>query len=1406
MQKTTIRSGMLRRSALTAALLAIYGYAPGAAAATNLVVDTPYDLSGSTLANGTVTVNNGGVLTGDGATVRGSAYDLVLVNAGGSLVLDNANLSNDLDSPTGQNGRTVTAKGAGATATLNGATIVISAQSTNPGTDYAHAFTAGVGAADGGHVNLDGGSITASGSKRTVGMQANDGGAIDASNLQITTNGNYGHAIQVYRTPTAAETATHIGLDHVSITTNGATYAVGIQSANKGASVTATDTDIATAGSGSFGVEVFNGATAALVNGSITTAGIGAAGVRVYGGNLGSGAVTVEGTKIVTGGVGASGVLAGDTAEPTSGIASLSGVDIATTGGNAAGIESAFGSSIASTNSTVHTQGDAANGVYAHDGGAVSLDGDAVTTDGNHAYGLYATGAGSTISAGGASVATNGLYGYGVRAENGGVVNLDGGSVTTNNATGRAAQDGDGSRAYALSADGANSSIVAKNGTTINTEGQRAYGAYATNGGHISLDGGSVTTHGFMAYGLYASGPGSTIDADNVAVATSGNVGDGVWAYQGGVVNLSGGSIAVSGEPNANSPHETANGLVAVGGAFGAGTINATGVSVSTRGANSVGAMAGAQVGDSYTSGAINLVDSSIAVQGANAVAASVSYGSSLTARGSTLVSQNGDGITITDAATVTLIGTRVQAAGASLVSNLDSAGQTQDIVIGAGSTLSENNGTLLQVNRQDAGMDGIVNLTLQAGATARGDVIDLDGLSADNPTRSQGGKTNFTVAAGANWLGIVRGINDVSTDDGGSFVDNGGAPIAGNVTGGQDATLVFNNGATIGGSVSTGAGSQATFNGATSIAGNVTGTGATLAFNGPATIGQNVSAVQGQVTFAGPATIGQDVRGSGAAFEFSRGEQTSIGGNVTLDDNASLKGGTTAVPIAIAGDVTVAGGATLGGNLFVQGTLNGAGGIVSPGNSVGTQSYASIASFGSTYKAEVNAAGNSDLVIARTGDIDLSATHLTVAQENGNGGYVLNHDYTIVQTVDGLVRNQFASAQLDDSFANTLVALDPVKYAAKDVTVSLSVDPAKVAAVRAGLSSNQNHTLDGVISVAGRNAAADAALASTGTRSALNALSGEVHASTQSALLDASNIVRDTVSDRLRGGAGAGLSSPNSPLWAQVVGDWRRMGGDGNTARVRNSLGGIFLGGDTHVGAGWRVGGALGYTDGDIKVDDRSSKSDVKSYTAVIYGGNRWATGNGSLDLTVGAAYTRHDIDTRRSVTQGGDQSLKASYHADGTQLFTDLGYAFALGQSASVGPYAGLAWINQHADGFSESGGPAALKGRGQTDNVTTSTLGVRGKATFDLGARTATLLGGIGWRHAAGDVDPKRRLSFIQGNGASFGVTGAPIAQDAVALNVGAEMQLSRNAAMGLSYNGQFGGGNIDRAGSLYLKVAF
>ncbi|MGY6268176.1 autotransporter domain-containing protein [Achromobacter denitrificans] len=341
--------------------------------------------------------------------------------------------------------------------------------------------------------------------------------------------------------------------------------------------------------------------------------------------------------------------------------------------------------------------------------------------------------------------------------------------------------------------------------------------------------------------------------------------------------------------------------------------------------------------------------------------------------------------------------------------------------------------------------------------------------------------------------------------------------------------------------------------------------------------------------------------------------------------------------------------------------------------------------------------------------------------------------------------------------------------------------------------------------------------------RSALKMLSGEAHASTASVLLSQGDTVATLPLAHLRGNLDApalagrptaqlGSSSPDalpqsgaSPVWAQAFGNWSTFGSDGNASRVSQSAGGIFVGGDGAVGGGWRLGGALGYTGSHNSIDDVASRSNVDSYTAALFGGRNFDAGPGHFRFMAGAAYTWHDIDTKRDVVAGSlNQRLESSYHASSTQVFTEIGYNLPLGDAYTVEPYAGLAWNQLRTRGFEESGGTAALHGSGNSDDVTSTTLGLRGAWLFGSDRAPGRLTATLGWRHAMGDVTPKQELAFD--GGSTFSVAGVPIARDAAVLGLGAEMTIARNTTAGIAYDAQFGGGNRQQSGLLKLAMRF
>lgn len=159
-----------------------------------------------------------------------------------------------------------------------------------------------------------------------------------------------------------------------------------------------------------------------------------------------------------------------------------------------------------------------------------------------------------------------------------------------------------------------------------------------------------------------------------------------------------------------------------------------------------------------------------------------------------------------------------------------------------------------------------------------------------------------------------------------------------------------------------------------------------------------------------------------------------------------------------------------------------------------------------------------------------------------------------------------------------------------------------------------------------------------------------------------------------------------------------------------------------------------------------------------------------------------------------GFSDSLKGDYNAGTAQVFGELGYGMRAG-NVGFEPFANLAYVNLHTDGFTEKGGAAALSSAGATTDATFSTLGLRASTTFDLGDVSTTARGTLGWKHAFGDVTPLATMAFA--GGAPFTIAGVPITRDAAVVEAGLDLAIAPGATLGVSYDGQFASGLSDQS---------
>ena len=146
-----------------------------------------------------------------------------------------------------------------------------------------------------------------------------------------------------------------------------------------------------------------------------------------------------------------------------------------------------------------------------------------------------------------------------------------------------------------------------------------------------------------------------------------------------------------------------------------------------------------------------------------------------------------------------------------------------------------------------------------------------------------------------------------------------------------------------------------------------------------------------------------------------------------------------------------------------------------------------------------------------------------------------------------------------------------------------------------------------------------------------------------------------------------------------------------------------------TETFTGWAPSQVLGgYSQTRFSIGARSSSGDSDDYHVGAYGGVR----AGPLKAAFGAAYSWRNLSTTRAVGFAGFADAdKAAQAAGVAQVFGELGLPMG-GAARSIEPFVGLAYVNLHGDGFSETGGAAALKSAGGDSGTTFATVGLRGR----------------------------------------------------------------------------------------------
>ncbi len=546
-----------------------------------------------------------------------------------------------------------------------------------------------------------------------------------------------------------------------------------------------------------------------------------------------------------------------------------------------------------------------------------------------------------------------------------------------------------------------------------------------------------------------------------------------------------------------------------------------------------------------------------------------------------------------------------------------------------------------------------------------------------------------------------------------------------------------------------------------------------------------------GAAAFAGDVTID-----TGAAFNFNpaadlvwtgvlsgAGDFGKSGANtLTLTGDSSGFGGATSVlggllriNGALGGQVTVSTAGRIGGSGQVGSLILGDGGTLAPGNSIGTLNVAgnlTIAA-GSVYEVEVDPAGSASDLIAVAGTATIAGG--TVQHIGLSGVYTPVSSYTILTAVGG-VTGTFDAVDSDYAFLETRLTYDPN-------AVRLVLERNDVSFAGVGHTFNQQSTAD-AIEAGGWGTPLYSALVTLNAdnaRLAFDQLSGELHGSVRSAMIEDSGQVRGMVGQRLRD---VGTDVRGVSMWARAQGSLGHMATDGNAASLRNRTGGLWLGAEAVAAPGLVLGVAAG-ADSATHDSLRSGQADRDGYQLAAYGSGQW----GAFTLSAGVSAAWDDIETKRTaIFPGFAEHLEADYSAETLQTFAEATWSVPVG-AAVIEPFASIAHVRTETDAFTETGGVGALSVRKQNQAVTFATLGLGARRSFDDGpGRNGTLGARLGWRHASGDLTAETTQAFA--GGTAFTVRGLPVDEDALVAELSGYLALSETMALKVDWTGHAG----------------
>ena len=239
----------------------------------------------------------------------------------------------------------------------------------------------------------------------------------------------------------------------------------------------------------------------------------------------------------------------------------------------------------------------------------------------------------------------------------------------------------------------------------------------------------------------------------------------------------------------------------------------------------------------------------------------------------------------------------------------------------------------------------------------------------------------------------------------------------------------------------------------------------------------------------------------------------------------------------------------------------------------------------------------------------------------------------------------------------------------------------------------------------------------------------------------------------------------------------------------------GMTFGTDTLLDNDWVVGAALTYARTGVSMNDfRSGDStDINVYQATAYASRNF----GPWYLDGMAAYARQQYGSSRNTTVSG--VANADFSGDQMAVRVNAGWPFALNDSTTLTPMAGLEWNRLTQNGYTETGaGALSLTVQDASASRVRSLLGVSVSTRTELANGVKlTPSAHLNWRHDLRNDGLNSTASFT-GGGAAFVAPGQDLASNTYNLGAALVFRKSRAFTFTLQLDGEVASGYSAVAG--------